>query len=293
MEKLDLPHGVEVTTWLPGSPPPADLEHVAFYCGPYRKGPDPIVPHLPHMPALEVVQVLSAGVDAVLPHLPTGTTLCNGRGLHDASTAELAVALVLAAQRGLPDLFVQQSRRNWTAPPPMQELGEQTLLIIGYGGVGTAVERRLSPLVKQVLRVASTARDGVHGPQALPHLLPQADVVVLAVPATARTYHLMDERALALMRTGALLVNVARGEVVDTDALLAETRSGRLRASLDVTDPEPLPVDHPLWVTPGVLITPHVGGGGSGALPRARALVSRQLRHWLAGEPLENVVMTP
>ena len=293
LDGVRVPAGVEASAWEPGAAPPADLAEVQFYCGPYRKGPDPVTGHLSGMPALQVLQVLSAGVDGLLPHLGAGTTLCNGRGLHDSSTAELALALVLAAQRDLPALFAEQVLGRWSTPPPARELVQQTALVVGYGGVGAAVAARLSAVLGRVLPVASRPRAGVHGAGELPDLLPLADVVVLAVPATERTHHLVDAAFLARMRSGALLVNVARGSVVDTAALLEHVTSGRLRAALDVTDPEPLPAQHPLWSAPGVIITPHVGGGGAGALPRARDLVSRQLQHWVRGEPLENVVVVP
>ncbi|WP_222195842.1 2-hydroxyacid dehydrogenase [Modestobacter italicus] len=287
---VEAPAGVELTTWTGAGEPPVDLTAVGFYCGPYEKVPDPIVGLAAGMPALEVVQVLSAGVDRVADRLLGGVTLCNGRGLHDASTSELAVGLMIAAQRDLAGMVGAQARQQWAPPTRNLGLTGRTVLIVGYGSVGAAIERRLSGFGVHVLRAARHAREGVHPVAELDGLLPLADVVVLAVPLTAETEGLMDAARLALMRPGALLVNVARGAVVDTAALLDATASGRLRAALDVTDPEPLPPGHPLWTTPGVLITPHVGGGIEESVAAARALVSRQLVHWAAGEPLENVV---
>ena len=290
---VEAPPGVELTTWTGGGDPPVDLATVGFYCGPYEKEPDPIGGLSVDMPALEVVQVLSAGVDRVLDRLLAGVTLCNGRGLHEASTAELAVGLVLAAQRDLAGLAAAQAEQRWATPARSLGLAGRTVLIVGHGAVGAAVEARLAGFGVRVLRVARSAREGVHAVTALDGLLPQADVVVLTVPLSAETEGLMDAARLALMRPGALLVNVARGAVVDTPALLAAVRAGRVRAALDVTDPEPLPPGHPLWTAPGVLVTPHVGGGTAESLGAARALVGRQLAHWAAGEPLENVVRGP
>jgi hypothetical protein len=171
-----------------------------------------------------------------------------------------------------------------------ESLADKTVLIVGYGSVGAAIEQRLAGFEVEVLRVARTAREGVAGLEDLPKLLPLADVVMLVVPATAQTRGLVDAEFLGRMKDGALLVNVARGIVVDTGALLAETSSGRLRAALDVTDPEPLPADHPLWKLPNVLITPHVGGGSTAFLLRALKLIREQLRRYAAGEPLLNQI---
>jgi phosphoglycerate dehydrogenase-like enzyme len=241
------------------------------------------------MSALRVVQTLTAGYEHVLPYLPDSVTLCNAGGVHDASTAELAVTLILASLRGIPDFVRGQDVREWRFDR-YDALADKTVLIVGYGGVGSAVERRLAGFEVEVLRVARRARDGVAPLAELPALLPRADVVVLCTPLTDQTRGLVDERFLGLMRDGALLVNVARGPVVRTDALLAELRSGRLRAALDVTDPEPPPADHPLWTAPGLLLSPHVGGNSTAFLPRAKRLIVAQLRRYAAGEPLQSVV---
>ena len=173
-------------------------------------------------------------------------------------------------------------------------LADKTVLILGYGSIGEAIERRLLPFEVNVIRVASRARpDGVHGVDELPELLPQADVVIVITPLTPATRHLVDGKFLASMRDGGLLVNVSRGGVVDTDALLAELNRGRLRAALDVTDPEPLPSDHPMWSAPGIVISPHVGGNSSAFLPRAARLVRAQVAKFVAGEPVDNVVAGP
>lgn len=271
---------------------PEGADRVEFFVLPYlQSGPVALLPALPN---LRTVQTLTAGVDNVLPVLPKGVTLCNARGVHDASTAELALTLTLAALRGVPGFVRDQDAGRWHQGFH-PALADRTVLILGYGAIGEAVEARLAPFeVAEVVRVARTARTHdrgpVHGFDALPELLPRADVVILAVPLTERTRALVGPEFLARLRDGALLVNVARGPVVDTKALLAELEAGRLHAALDVTDPEPLPAGHPLWSAPNVLISPHVGGASSAFLPRARRLVREQLLRVERGEPVANVV---
>jgi len=241
------------------------------------------------MPRLRVCQLLTAGYEVALPHLPAGVTLCNAAGVHDASTAELAVALILASLRGLDDAARDMATGRWdhrTRPA----LADRTVVIVGAGGIGRALASRLIPFETNVELVGRTSRDGVHGLDELPALLPTADIVVLAVPLDSSTERMVDATFLARMRDGSLLVNVARGRVVDTDALLTHVASGRIRVAMDVTDPEPLPADHPLWQAPGVLISPHVGGDTSAFVPRARRLVEGQLTRWTAGEALHHVV---
>lgn len=244
------------------------------------------------MPSLEVCQLLTAGFESALAHLPGGVTLCNAAGVHDASTAELAVGLMLASLRGIDDAARAASEGQWihrTRPA----LADRHVLILGAGGIAQAVRRRLEGFEVNITMVGRSAREGVLSVKDLASVLPKADVVVLAVPLDDSTRRLVDAAFLGQMKDGALLVNVARGGVVDTDALLAECSSGRLMAALDVTDPEPLPSNHPLWRCSGVLITPHVGGNTSAFLPRAEHLVRDQLQRWRAGEPLLNRIPVP
>lgn len=245
------------------------------------------------LPRLRYVQLPSAGYEHARPHLPPGLVLCNGRGVHDAGTAELAVGLTLAVQRDLPRAVRAMADGRWDNPFG-PSLADRRVLVVGQGSVGQAIVARFRPFEVDLVRVASTARDDadghVHAVDELPDLLPDADVVVLAIPLSRTSYHLLDAAALARMKDGAIVVNVARGKVVDTDALVAELTAGRLRAALDVTDPEPLPPGHPLWCAPNVLVTAHQGGNTDATYPRVAQLVRRQLTALLAGEPPVNEV---
>jgi len=244
---------------------------------------------LRQMPSLRLVQTLTAGVEHIRSHVPDGVLLCNGRGIHDTSAAELAVTLVLSSLRGVPDFVRRQDRREWHYEW-RPALADKRVLIVGHGAIGEAMERRLVPFETEVVRVARTARAGVHGIDELPGLLPSADVVVLVVPLTDETRGLVDADFLARMKDGALLVNIARGAVVVESDLVAALESGRVTAALDVTDTEPLPDDSPLWRAPGVLITPHVGGASSAMWPRAYRLVRDQLHRWAAGVEPVNIM---
>ncbi|MBN9620751.1 MAG: phosphoglycerate dehydrogenase, partial [Actinobacteria bacterium] len=241
------------------------------------------------LPELKVVQLTSAGVEPWLPVVPPGVTLCNGRGVHGASTAELAVAGLFALLRDLPGYELARRDHVWERRAADGVAGRR-ILVLGAGDIGTHVADAVRVFGADVTFVARTARDGVRPLTDLPALLPEHDVVVLALPHTAQTHHLVDAAFLAALPDDSVLVNVARGGIVDTEALLAELTARRIRAFLDVTDPEPLPADHPLWDAPGLLLTPHVGGGTAGWPRRAYRLVREQLLRFHAGEPLHNVV---
>jgi phosphoglycerate dehydrogenase-like enzyme len=287
----DLPAGVRCRRVVPEAGDlPDGADEVEFFVPAYEWTADLSV--LARMPRLRVVQTLTAGVEHIRPHLPAGVTLCSGRGIHDASTSELAVALMLAAQRGLPDLVRSQARHEW-AFGHHPSLADRSVLIVGYGAIGAALEERLTPFEVSIVRVARSERPGVHAVADLPALLPDVDIVVLVAPLTEETHGLFDEGMLRRLRPGALLVNVGRGPLVDTEALVAALHEGRVRAALDVVDPEPLPPHHPLWDAPGLLFTPHVGGSTSALWPRAHRLVREQLQRFAAGEALHNVVTGP
>ena len=241
------------------------------------------------MPELKVCQLPTAGFEHALAHLPEGVTLCNAAGVHDASTAELAVGLILTRLRRIDDMARAMPAGEFIHDR-YDALADKRVLVIGAGGIGQALARRLEGFECEVVLVARTARAGVLGPDTVAGLLPSADVVVIAAPLDDSTRGMVDAAFLARMRDGALLVNVARGAIVDTDAMLAET--GRLSFALDVTDPEPLPAEHPLWRAPGVLITPHVGGNTTAFLPRIGRLVREQLQSWESGAALRNVIVS-
>ncbi|MYS11728.1 dihydrofolate reductase [Streptomyces sp. SID6041] len=299
----DLPEpgasGLNYRFWDGGPDFPADPAHCAFYVVPYMKGSEIAVRPMAAMTSLRVVQTLSAGIDHVTPGLdalPAGVAVCNAKGVHEASTAELTLALILASLRGIPGFVRGQDAEQWRAGF-YPALADKSVLIVGYGSIGAAIEDRLAPFeCARVARVArsarTTARGEIHALTELPALLPEADVVVLSTPLTPATRHLVDAGFLGRMKDGALLVNVARGPVVDTAALLKEVESGRITAALDVTDPEPLPAGHPLWHAPGVLISPHVGGSTSAFMPRAKRLIAAQLRRFAAGEQPVNTLLT-
>ncbi|MGO3796116.1 MAG: 2-hydroxyacid dehydrogenase [Pauljensenia sp.] len=291
----DLRGRVDLVHWDLSAPLPPDVaQRVTAVEVPHyfsRPGAFDVLNTLPH---LRYVWLPSAGYEHAVGHLPAGVTLCNGRGVQSTGTAELTLALTLAAQRGIPDAVRAMDRGKWENPFG-PALADRHVVLVGYGSVAQAIAARLEPFEVTITPVAHHARDEdgvrVHALEDLPGLLPGADIVILAVPLNAGTDQLFDAGLLARMKDGALLVNVARGRVVDTDALLAELRAHRLRAALDVTDPEPLPTDHPLWHAPGILITAHQGGNTDATYPRIAGLVRRQIQHLLAGEDPENIVV--
>ncbi|CAM5446308.1 dehydrogenase [Streptomyces spiroverticillatus] len=292
----DLPPGLDYARWDGRSAFPTDPAEVEFYVPPLTKDIDIIAGPLAGMTRLRAVQALSSGTDelrSALEHLPREVTLCSAQGVQAAGTAELALTLALACLRGIPESLRAQDREEWD-PQTFSTLYGRSVLIVGHGAVGSALEDLLTPFGCVVTRVGRRGRDARQGPvhsvARLPGLVEDADVIVLSTPLTAATRQLFDAGLLARVKDGALLVNVSRGAVVDTDALLKEVHGGRLRAALDVSDPEPLPAGHPLWTAPGVLITPHVGAFTPDLWPRLEALVRRQLARFAAGEELENVV---
>ena len=267
---------------------PDSVDEVAFYVPPYMLGPRVFEP-LAQMTSLQVVQLLTAGVDAARGRIPEGATLCNGRGIHDTSTAELAVTLILSSLRGIPGHVRHQDEHAWR-PGWFPSLADKRVLIVGYGAIGRAIEQRLLPFETEVVGVARTAREGVRGFDELASLVPDADVIVLVTPLTDETRGLVDSEFLGRMKDGALLVNVARGGVVVTEDLVAELATERIHAATDVAETEPLPADSPLWSAPNLLITPHVGGASSAMWPRAHRVVREQLERFAAGDPLANVM---
>jgi len=283
-----VPEGLDRVIGYPvGDLPDTDLiERVGFFVPGYIDHHN--TAWLQQLPGLQVVQLPTVGYDSVLAHLPAGVTLCNAAGVHEQSTAELTVGSVIARWRGIDRAARDMTTGTWDHRRGRSLQGAQ-VLVIGAGGVGRAIADSFAPLGCHVTLVARSGRDGIVGADRLPELVPAADIVVLAVPLTAETTGMVDHAFLAQMRDRALLVNVARGSVVVTSDLLQHL--GRIEAVLDVTEPEPLPSDHPLWTSPHVLITPHVGGD-TDAFPRlARHLIAEQAHRWRSGQPLSNVIV--
>jgi phosphoglycerate dehydrogenase-like enzyme len=281
--------GVTVEVVSPaGTTLPGSAGRVEFYVPPFFPPPDAVAA-MAQMPRLRVVQTLTAGFDRVRPHVPAGAVLCNARGAHDASTAEWVVGAAVAAIRQFPYFAVEQAACRWSYRST-DSLAGKAVLIIGYGSIGAAVERRLAGFEVTVSRVARSARAGVSPVADLPGLLPYADVVILLMPVTSETIGMVDAAFLGRMKDGALLINAARGVLVVTDDLVAELRTGRLSAAVDVTDPEPLPPGHPLWALPNVLVTPHVGASTPYSMAMAHKLVAAQAQRYVTGQPLTNVI---
>ena len=287
-QDLNLPAGI---THLPTdgiAPAESDLDKVEFYVPRYMGGPAAIA-MIPEMKSLKVIQSPNAGVDDVLKIRPDGVTLCNAAGVHDASTAELAVALAIASRRGFAPFAIDQAAGRW-AHVRMPSLADSNVAIVGYGNIGKMIGKMLSNFDVSITAFSRSGKDGALTFDHFDRLLPTFDVIILIVPLNDQTHHLMNATRLAAMKDGAALINVARGPVVDTDALIAELNSGRITAGLDVTDPEPLPAGHPLWSAKNVIITPHVGGDSQAFVPRGRKLVEEQLARYASSQPLLHIV---
>lgn len=281
--------GADVSVWDGAGPPPSGVD---LWVPDYVMNPR-AVERAAEIEGLRVVQLQSAGFDGMPELLPPGVTLCNASGVHDDATAEHAIGMMLAVLRGTVEAVRNQDQGTWVRMPGRQSLADARVMILGYGSIGRAVAERLLPMKARVTGVASRPRPDdlvgqVHGFDDLASLLPEQDVVILLVPHNERTDKMVDDAFLAQLSDGALVVNVARGAVADTDAILAH--AGRLRFALDVTAPEPLPDGHPLWSAPEVLVTPHVAGGTTAMLPRMAALVREQVARMVASEPLNHVV---
>lgn len=284
---------VEVVVWdLSGAPDGVDLARLDAVVLPYA-GRAPLGDALASVPRLGLVQTQSTGYDGIEALLGPDTAIATAAGVHAAATAELAVGLALASLRGIDEAVRHQSEGRWeSARRP--GLADRRVLLVGVGGIGEEIRRRLVTFETEVTRVGSSARDDehghVHGSDELVALAPEHDLVVVITPLSESTRGLIGTDVLAALPDGALVVNVARGAVVDTDALTREVLTGRIRAALDVVDPEPLPEDHPLWRAPGVIITPHVGGNTEAFPPRILALLRRQVEALGRGEEPENLV---
>lgn len=241
---------------------------------------------------LRVIQTMSAGVDRIAGRLPAGVTLCDAAGVHDVAVAEWVVLAILASQRNLPVYLAAQRGGHWRPDRVVgQDLVDATVVIVGAGAIGRAVEVRLAPFGVRFERIARRARPGVRPMADLARLIPSADVVMVLLPLTAETRGVFDANLIDAMKPGALLVNASRGPIVDSVALTAAVLAGRIRVALDVTDPEPLPDGHPLWSAPGAIITPHVASDVRREDERAWQLIYEQVGRFVRAEPLINVVV--
>jgi phosphoglycerate dehydrogenase-like enzyme len=266
-----------------------NLGEITFFAPPYMGGRDALLPIL-RMPKLRIVQLPNAGYDDALEFMRPELTFCNARGVHDASTAELAVGLAIAALRGFPNFLRNQFQGDWVQEY-RKSLTDSRIGIVGFGSIGRMIQQNLSGFEVETIGFSRSGSTGSRKMHELDYELPNLDVVILALPLNSESHGLFDARRLALMKDGALLVNVARGPIVDTEGLVAELNSGRILAALDVTDPEPLPREHPLWSAKGVLISPHVGGDTTAFEPRFRQLVEEQLQRLKVGGMLKNIVI--
>jgi phosphoglycerate dehydrogenase-like enzyme len=267
----------------------SDLSEITFYVPTYMGG-RAALELTKKMKNLKVLQMPNAGYDDAIEYVREGITLCNGKSIHDDSTAELAVGLTIASLRGFPDFVRNQDKSAWVHVKN-QSINDKKIGIIGFGSIGSTIAKMLSGFSVEIIPFTQSGRDNTIAISNLDKHLPTLDVVILILPLTAESKHLFNAQRLSLMKAGSLLVNVARGPIVDTDALVKELNSGRITAALDVTDPEPLPSDHPLWKAKGVLISPHVGGNTSAFEKRARRLIESQLQLLAEGKSLNNVIV--
>jgi len=266
----------------------SDLSQIDFYVPLYMGGAKALS-YAAQMPNLKVLQMLNAGYDDALAYLRPGITLCNARGVHDASTAELAVGLALSSRRGFPEFMREQIAGNWSHHRTAA-LSDSKIGIVGFGSIGKKIAQNLSGFEVSITAFTQSGRDGSLTIDQLDSHLPNLDIVILILPLSDSSRHLFNAERLSKMKDGALIVNVARGPIIDTQALIAELNSGRIYAALDVTDPEPLPAGHPLWKAKNLLLVPHVGGNSTAFEPRGRKLVESQLKLLAEGKPLNNIV---
>lgn len=283
------PDEVEVA-FLPKETPLSEKAlQAVFAVAPYGSGAKRFFAELPRLKHLKVVQTLTAGVDWILPHLPPGIVLCDAAGVHDIPVSEWIVAAVLGAIKRFPEFRDAQREQRW-AYRWVDDLEGSTVLFLGYGSIARASEKRLAPFEVELIRVARTAREGVHGFAELPMLLPKADVIINLLPYTPQTDRLIGAGQFAQMKPGVLFVNAGRGKTVDQEALVEAIRAKLVRLVSDVADPEPLPEGHPLWSLPEVFLTPHIAGSTPKLFERGFRLVQQQVARYVRGDPLQNVV---
>ena len=266
----------------------SDLSQITFYVAPYMGGRKALE-YTTSMPNLKILQVPNAGFDDALEFLRPGMILCNARGVHDASTAELAVALAISSRRGFYDFAVAQQAGQWK-PKRYESFNDSKIGIIGAGSIARTLASYLAPYDVEISFFSRSGSDGAIKIADLDAHLPHLDILILVLPLNAESKHLINAQRLKLMKNGAVIVNVGRGPIIDTDALISELNTGRIFAGLDVTDPEPLPQGHPLWSAKNLVLSPHVGGNSTAFDSRAKKLIERQLDLISRGVEPENIV---
>lgn len=266
----------------------SDLSQIDMYVPSYMGGAKALS-YAAQMPNLSILQMLNAGYDDALAYVRPGITLCNARGVHDASTAELAVGLAIASRRGFLEFSNDQRQGNWNHRR-FPALSDSKVGIIGFGSIGKEVARKLSGFDVTITAFTQSGRNNTTAISELDKHLPNLDIVILILPLSDSSRHMFNAERLSKMKNGALIINVARGPIIDTEALIKELATKRIFAALDVTDPEPLPEKHPLWNAPNVIIVPHVGGNSAAFEPRGRSLIESQLRLISEGKTLNHIV---
>lgn len=293
VDQLQLP-GIEPILWHinddPNDAPPADVLVTE------RPSNSQLRSRVSRIKGLKHVHLLSIGYEWVLEHLPEQVTLTNSKGAVEDATAEHCLALILASIRQLPLAGQRQREQNWIRTWTSSLHGSKVVLL-GAGGVGSEIRSRLLPFKPAELTTFARTervheqRYRIYSPDRLRGFLPTADVVIVALPHTPETEQLIDAELLSAMKDGALLVNVGRGPIVDTEALLLELLAGRLHAALDVTDPEPLPANHALWSAPNCIITPHMAGDTGQFISLVSELAVNQVIAFAHGEELANQII--
>ncbi len=263
----------------------SDLSQITIYVQPYMTRTELLEP-VREMSNLKILQVPNAGYESAIPYMREGMILCNAKGVHNASTAELAVGMAIAMKRGFPDFMHEQREGRWSHER-MGSLNDSNIGIIGAGSIGQTLVSYLTPYEVDITTFSRSGSNGSARMDQLDSLLPTFDILFLILPLNDESENLFDARRLALLKDGAILVNVARGKIIDTAALVSELNSGRISAALDVTEPEPLPAGHPLWSARNLMITPHVGGDSAAFEKRGKRFIESQLIRVAAGvEPL-------
>ena len=288
---LMIPESLEALPIRGEFPEPEILSSIQFYVPPYMAGARALEP-ISRMSSLEVIQSPNAGVDDLLEILPPGVTLCNAKGVHEVSTAELAIGLTISSRRGFATFMGNQNKGLWIHDRH-NALADSRVGIVGMGSIGSLIARQLELFNVEVIGFSRSGNNSNKTMAEFDQLLPSLDVVILILPLNEHSRHLMNRTRINSMKAGATLINMARGPIVDTDALVDALNRGHITAGLDVTDPEPLPMGHPLWSAPNVIITPHVGGDSSAFNPRVKALIESQLKRFASGQPLTNIVAGP